>query len=192
MNKDFLKRKDSFIIRAIQLLDELGVQGITTRELAKREGVTEPALYRQFTSKDEIVLAVVEEFAKFDECIMNTVVENKMSYKEALFYFSETFAEYYQGYQEIVTVMFAVDFYRNVPEAKEKMTALFAKRVEFVRSILIKARDEEGVVFDSSVEELADMIIGLIYSITHQWKYHDTTQSLKEKIRRALAFLLRE
>ena len=47
MYKDYIKRKEKVIISSIDLFDEAGIKGLTTKELAKREGITEPAIYKQ-------------------------------------------------------------------------------------------------------------------------------------------------
>ncbi len=191
MNKEILKRKESFIITAIQTLDELGVQGLTTRELAKREGVSEPALYRQFNSKDDIILAVVEEFAKYDSNIINTILENDMSFMDGILYFAGTYSDYYQGYSQIASVMYSSDFYRNSKEANEKMKIVFEKRFNFIKSFIEKAEQKEEIKFEISSEELADIILGIIHSITYFWKTRDSSENLKGKISRSLEFVLK-
>jgi AcrR family transcriptional regulator len=43
IEKEYHQRKNKIIIEAIDLLDEAGIQGLTTKEIAKRQGITEPA-----------------------------------------------------------------------------------------------------------------------------------------------------
>lgn len=191
MYKEILKRKESFIITAIETLDELGVQGLTTRELAKREGVSEPALYRQFNSKDDIILAVVEEFAKYDSNIINTILENEMSFMEGILYFAGTYADYYQGYSQIASVIYSYDFYRNNTKANEKMKIVFEKRFNFIKSFIEKAEQKGEIKFEISSDELADIVLGIIHSITYFWKTRDSSENLKGKIRRSLEFVLK-
>ncbi|NND69034.1 MAG: TetR/AcrR family transcriptional regulator [Halioglobus sp.] len=45
---------------ALDVIGEIGPQGLTIREVARRAGVSHAAPYRHFTDKDELVLAVVE------------------------------------------------------------------------------------------------------------------------------------
>lgn len=191
MDKSFLKRKQSFIITAIQILDELGVTGLTTREIAKREGVTEPALYRQFKSKDEVIVALIEELSKYDEYIINTVQENEMGFMEGILYYAKVYAEYYQGYSQIVSVIYAIDYYKNNSEAKKKMETMFERRYNFLKNFIEKAKERNEISFEISSDQLADIISGTIHSITYFWKNTDSSQNLKEKIENALKFILR-
>ncbi len=45
---------------ALDVIGEIGPQGLTIREVARRAGVSHAAPYRHFTDKDELILAVVE------------------------------------------------------------------------------------------------------------------------------------
>jgi AcrR family transcriptional regulator len=45
---------------ALEIIGELGPQGLTIREVARRAGVSHAAPYRHFTDKDELILGVVE------------------------------------------------------------------------------------------------------------------------------------
>ena len=46
---------------ALMVLNEIGPQGLSIREVARRAGVSHAAPYRHFTDKDELILAVVEQ-----------------------------------------------------------------------------------------------------------------------------------
>jgi AcrR family transcriptional regulator len=46
---------------ALDVLTEIGPQGLTIREVARRAGVSHAAPYRHFADRDELILAVVEQ-----------------------------------------------------------------------------------------------------------------------------------
>lgn len=53
--------RDDVLARACDLFLEEGFDGFSMRALADRVGVTAPALYRHFRSREEVLLAVVDE-----------------------------------------------------------------------------------------------------------------------------------
>lgn len=54
------ERRQAFIKKSIELFAEEGFES-STRELARRLGVTQPLLYRYFPSKEDLISAVYEE-----------------------------------------------------------------------------------------------------------------------------------
>ncbi len=52
---------DVIVVEALALLDEVGLDRMTTRRLAERLGVESPALYWHFSSKQDILEAVGDE-----------------------------------------------------------------------------------------------------------------------------------
>ncbi len=54
------QRKEQLLDTAVQLFSERGYAGSTTAELAKAAGVTEPIIYRHFTNKKELFIAVID------------------------------------------------------------------------------------------------------------------------------------
>lgn len=56
-----LERRAAIIEAAIRLFSERGFRGVTTRELARAVGVSEPVLYQHFPSKKELYKAIIEQ-----------------------------------------------------------------------------------------------------------------------------------
>jgi len=55
------KRRDQLLSVAAELFAQRGYRGTTTAELAKAAGVTEPILYRHFSSKLELFVTLIDE-----------------------------------------------------------------------------------------------------------------------------------
>ena len=58
----FSERQEQIIETAIKIIAEKGIQNLTTKNLAKEIGISEPALYRHFDNKLEILKAVIVYF----------------------------------------------------------------------------------------------------------------------------------
>ncbi|WP_180900455.1 TetR/AcrR family transcriptional regulator C-terminal domain-containing protein [Martelella soudanensis] len=52
--------REAVIAEALDLLDEVGLDGISTRQLAKRLGVEQPSLYWHFRKKEDLLAAMAE------------------------------------------------------------------------------------------------------------------------------------
>ena len=65
-------RREGYIRAALELLDEVGLSGLTLRKLGSRLGVQGPALYAHFRSKQDLLDQMAEvmlddELARLDE-----------------------------------------------------------------------------------------------------------------------------
>ena len=60
--KKFTERQQQIVEIAIKLIADKGIQNLTTKNLAKEIGISEPAIYRHFSSKLEILKAVITNF----------------------------------------------------------------------------------------------------------------------------------
>lgn len=69
-----LSTKDKIIEAMIELVNEKGYKGATTREVADRAGVNEVTLFRNFGSKKGIVEAIIQKYG-FIDLLENTFEE---------------------------------------------------------------------------------------------------------------------
>ena len=56
------KRQDEILDTALHLLADGGVKNLTMKRIAESIGVSEPAVYRHFKNKTEIVKGIIEKF----------------------------------------------------------------------------------------------------------------------------------
>ncbi|MBN1948990.1 MAG: helix-turn-helix transcriptional regulator, partial [Candidatus Cloacimonetes bacterium] len=56
------ERQQQIVNTAIRIIAGQGIQHLTTKNLAGAIGISEAALYRHFSSKHEILLAVLDAF----------------------------------------------------------------------------------------------------------------------------------
>jgi len=75
-----LRRREGIIIYTVETLNEVGLQNLSTKLIAKCEGVSEGTLFRHFKNKTEIMIAVIDHFVS-------------------------AYAEYYENYPAITSVV---------------------------------------------------------------------------------------
>jgi len=187
---NYLTRKEKITITSIQILDEKGIKGLTTREIAARQNITEPAIYRHFSSKKKIILSIIEKFKIFDELISSTIKENEMQAIDALTYYIESFSKYYENYPEITTIMFSLDIYGYDEELKKEMFDTFKKRDQLITEIVKKAQDENLFDRDISAEYFSDIIIDILWGTIKRWKFKDSKRNLTQEVMKKINWLI--
>lgn len=190
MYKKYLKRKESIIISAIEILDESGVQGLTTREIAKRQGITEPAVYRQYTGKLDILLSIIDRYSDFDELIFNTIKSNQMSLEESIIYFFKAYTEYYENYPQITTPMFSIDLLRFAPEIENKIKSIISARLEILGKLYkadMDKKNPECKENEKKSKDQSEIAYGVLLAQTYLWRLSGMNYSLKEKVINAVS-----
>ena len=190
MYNEVLKRKEKIIITAIDLLDEAGINGLTTKEIARRQNITEPAIYKQFKGKKEIVMAILDRCAAFDDLIKNTLIDNKISGKDGILYFVKAYAEYYQNYPQITTAMFSFDMFRYDIDLHERMNQIVNERMNIVFSIISKGIEVGEFPKEMDKVAFADSIFGVIWSTTFMWQMGGCSFDLKNRIMKAMEIIV--
>jgi AcrR family transcriptional regulator len=190
MYNEILKRKEKIIITAIDLLDEAGINGLTTKEIARRQNITEPAIYKQFSSKKDIVMAILERSALFDELIENTMLDNDITGKAGILYFVKAYAEYFQNYPQITTPLFSFDMFRYDADLQKKMQDIINARVKILFEFVVKGVEMGEFSTISDPQALADALFGVIWSTTFIWQMGGCTFDLKERIMRSVTIIL--
>ncbi|SFL77754.1 TetR/AcrR family transcriptional regulator [Pelosinus propionicus] len=186
MYKAVLKRKERITIAAIDLFDEAGINGLTTKEIANRQNITEPAVYKQFSSKKEIVTAILDRYANFDDEIKNTIVDNEMTGRAGIEYFVNSYTEYYQNYPQITTAMFSFDMFRYDAQLHEKMTEIMKKRYQVLFFLVTEAKEKNQFSRDIDVQAMTDAVFGIICSTTFMWKLDGCQFDLKQRVMKGI------
>lgn len=177
-----LKRKDKILISAMELFYEKGVNGVTTKNLARLQKVTEPALYRQYKGKQDILNHIIEEYASYDEKIINTIKESGLIGKTAIEFYVKRFAELYQNYSEITTVMFSMDLYQYNENSKKRMQEIVNRRINFLNSIIKGNEVDMSHLNKFDSKEIASLINGIIISQVYEWRMMNKSFPLDERL----------
>ena len=81
-------RRKAIVENAAQLFAEVGFRGGTTRELAKRVGVSEPVLYEHFQTKRDLYAAIIEDSGRQDFDRGREILEAKAAAGDPLTFFT--------------------------------------------------------------------------------------------------------
>ena len=187
---DILSRKEKIILTTIDIIDDIGINNLSTRELAKRQGITDASLYKHFKSKDEILNGVLDYFSKFDDSIFNTVEHRNMDAKEAVLFIVKAFAEYYQSYPAITAVLYSYETLLKEKNTAEFVRQIYTNRHNRLKRVILQGQDKQELSRSFTAEILADIILGLIKETTFRWRFNDYNFSLKDSVLEATRALL--
>lgn len=191
MYKKYLSRKDRIIISAIDIIDELGIDGLSIRELAKKQNVSEAALYRHFKSKNDIIIEVLNYYSHFDSQRIETTIKNLHTSKSAILFFASSYAEYYENYPEITAISCSYESLIYDPIFKNEIMKICGRKLDFLNKVIELGKNNGEFPKEFNREDLAEIIMGSLRFIVFKWRTEKYSFSLKEKTIDTLNLILR-
>jgi AcrR family transcriptional regulator len=185
-----IHRSTGIIISTIEAMSELGFQNLSTKEIAKRQGVSEGTLYRHFKNKDAILLAVLDHFGQYDDVIIEFCRNKGLNPIETIKAFMMAYAEYYENYPEITAIEQAYDSLLASPELHDKVRSIMVKRHRFVHGKIEEAKASRIYQQSLDSENLTSLLIGGAREICLEWRMKKQAFSLKERTISMLEMLL--
>jgi len=176
-----LHRRDSLINTTIDILDDLGIQGLSTREIAKREGISEATLFRHYKNKNDLLVAVLDYFSKFDEDLFHSVkLMNLNSYAAIRFYIGSS-VEYYENYPALTSIMQLLYAFRYEKDLTDKVNEILSNRYNFIKNLINEGKDKGEILDVSQSDKLTDLICGVVLEICLRWRCSGCKFSLKQQ-----------
>ncbi|MDF2484973.1 MAG: transcriptional regulator TetR family [Herbinix sp.] len=190
MGINLLHRKEQLVLTTIDIIDELGIQKLTTREIAKRQEISEATLFRHFKNKNELLAAVIDYFIQFDADILQSAKLHDLAPTKALIYLITSYAEYYENYKAIASILQIFDVLQYEADLSDKIKEVQLKRTSTLQLLIEEAKQAGEFSKDIDSNMVAVMISGLFREICFNWKITNYNFSLRERTLSTLDLLL--
>lgn len=190
MKSVVLPRKELLIITAIEIMDELGLQNLSIREIAKRQGITDAALFRHFKNKNELLLDILDSYSKYDNDILESIQMKKLSPKEAICYFVTSHVTLYENDPAMTAIMQALDVLRYEPNLEEKVKTILDSRIDTIRQLIEDMKQQGAFRSDTDSEGLSVTISGLCREMCLKWRLSGRSFSLSQQTISTLNMIL--
>jgi AcrR family transcriptional regulator len=173
------ERQKTIIDEALNIIHEGGYEALSIRELASRVKISEPAIYRHFLNKEDIVLGILSRISSFDTKLISSI-EKKETPIEKLNEFISFHFEFLEKNKNMTSVIFSEDMFTQSKILKEKLMQILSHRQKLIIDIVNEIQGNNKI--DSvNAAELSKIIIGFIRMTVLEWKLNEFKFSLTEK-----------
>lgn len=180
------ERQAEIIEKSINLIATKGIQGLTIKNLSKEIGISEPAIYRHFESKTDILLAILknfEEMSSFMDKAMSRFADTAMSKIEFMF---SKIVEIFIDEPSHITVIFSEEVFRNEVILKNKIVEIMEIRVKTIEQIIADGQKKKEIRSDIDYKTLSMMVIGSLRFMIKQWDLKNQQKNLKEESKKLI------
>ena len=181
------ERQDMIIDEAIKIIHISGYQSLSIRELAKQVKISEPAIYRHFLNKEDIILGILNRMFDFDY-LLNKDIESTTRSKNKIKLFILFHFQFLENNREMTSVLFAEDMFNQSEILRNRFFFMMQKRKSLLLKILEEAYDT-GEILDIEIKELLSIILGTIRVIVLEWRLSNFNFSLLERGKNAIKTL---
>ena len=190
MNKSFISQQDRILVAAIEIISDSGLSALTLDGLAMKGNIQEAVIYKYFGGIDEVLIAVVKFFVKFDKNIMETVKSKESDTFNKILDFFEVYATYYGNYKEISAIVLHYEELLHNTGTREMIAQCIQERSEFLTKLVQDGMDSGELRKDISAAELADILISIMNGmiLNRRVMYHDV--SLKQELMKIITHTL--
>lgn len=173
------QRQEMIIDEAIKIIHKSGYQSLSIREIAKQVKISEPAIYRHFLNKEDIILGILNRMVDFDHLLEKDILKQK-STQDKVNHFILFHFDFLEKKKEMTSVLFAEDMFDQSEILRQRLMFIIQKRKNLLNTILQDSRTN-GKIAEIDNKDLISLILGLIRMIVLEWRLSNFTFSLTER-----------
>ena len=168
MSTDISKRQLEIIEAAGKILTEKGINGLTTKKLAQEMNFSESALYRHFSSKEEIIVSMLNYLAlNMDQHA--TELENKNPTEQLKNFFQNQF-RFFESQPYFVIAVFSEGLLEESEKINHAIKSLMTKRIQLLKPIIQIGQEKGAITNDLDSDELIHILMGSVRLFMLKWR----------------------
>lgn len=188
-------RQSEILSESIKLIANKGIQGFTIKNLANAIGITEPAIYRHFKNKQEILVELLSLFKENKESFMRNVQANSITPMKDLKTMFENRFRFFANNPAIASVIFSEELFRNDPLLSKMVFEIMKGNQKIILQIISAGQKSSDIKPNVAAEQLAFIITGAIRLIVTKWRLSEYSFDLEKegkKLWKSIEILIKE
>ena len=165
------ERQQEIIENALALINEKGIQGLTIKNLSKRLGITEPAIYRHFENKIQILVAILDLLKKNTSGIFVTEISGDVSATRKVEILFEKHFQSFVKMPSLASVVFSEEIFRNEEMLTDKISEVIEQNNRDLLAILKEGQQKGEIRNDVEANHLVILIMGALRLFVKKWQY---------------------
>lgn len=175
------ERQQEIIETALDLINERGIQGLTIKNLSKKLGITEPAIYRHFENKIQILVALLDLLKHKTGIIFEAELNSD---EKAVQKIERLFKKHFKLFAEMpsmASVVFSEEIFRNEEKLTTKIAEVIEHNNQTVLAILEEGQKKNEVRDDINAGHLVIFIMGALRLFVKKWQFAGFSFNLEKE-----------
>ena len=177
----FTNRQTQIIQAAVAIIAENGIQGLTMKNIAESVGISEPAIYRHFSGKHEILSGIIK-LMRINMLENNQVSKLELTPVQRLELALRNRTEAFVDNPALASIIFSEEIFISDNTLSQEIRSIMDERETLFTELLTKGQEAGEVRTDIEPEQLATMVIGTYRFIVTKCHLFDCGMYLEEEV----------
>ncbi len=166
-----LKDRQLEIIEAAgKILTASGVGGLTIKNLAKEMKFSESAIYRHFTSKEEIIIALLEYLARSMDERYTNAISNEQSPEEKFKTLFQNQFSFFEKNPHFVVAVFSDGLLEESQRINETILKIMGVKMKHLMPVIIEGQQKGIFTSAIATQELMQIVMGTFRLQMYKWR----------------------
>ncbi len=174
-------RQQQIIDVSLEIIAESGIQGLTIKNLAKKIGFSEAAIYRHYENKINILVAILDYFK---ESTGRFFTKGLLSEQDAISKIELMLMNLFSVFTDspsLVAVIFSEELFRNEVVLVKKMSEILSNNFTTMTTIIQAGQEKGEIRNDIEATHLSLLVLGALRLFVKQWQMTDYSFDLLKK-----------
>lgn len=178
---DFTKRQTEILLAATQLIGEKGIQNLTTKNLAERMSFSEPALYRHFKNKNDILISVLLFYKGLLKKGLSEIIQSNNHSFDKIGQMIDFQFNHFSKNPAIIMVIFAETSFQYNHDLSKTVYGILTQKKTLVELIISEGQLKDEIRKDISPSQLTNLIMGSMRFTVLKWRLENYTSDIKSE-----------
>ncbi|MBL1279814.1 MAG: TetR/AcrR family transcriptional regulator [Fluviicola sp.] len=167
------KRQIEIVKAAAKLIGGKGIQSLTMKNLAAEMGFSEPALYRHFNGKTEILVSVLNFYKAILKEEMNEIVESELTGLDKLEKILKFQFNHFSQNPAVVMVIFAETSFQYDKVLSETVLKILTHKKMMIEQMVESGQKDGSIREDVEAKYLASVYMGSMRFTILRWRLNN-------------------
>lgn len=178
------ERKKEVVEATLELIGEKGIESLRTSEISDRVGFSEAALYKHFSSKEEVIRTTIRKAGEelidsLTDVVEEAGTENEVEKLRLVLKKHFKFISHNPG---ITRLLFSDEVHFNREDLRQELLGIIDRYRDFIESILRRGIENGQIKRDLDMKAATTLYLGLVQSQILFWSLSGGEKSLDNQV----------
>lgn len=191
IRKNTTKRQFEIIQAAGKILITSGMNGLTTKNLAREMGFTESALYRHFKSKHDIIAAMLDYLANNMQKRFDTVIQEQQKPIDKFKVLFNSQFEFFSHNPYFIIAILSDGLMQESPIINQSIQSIMHIKSQQLITIIKQGQAQKQFTSIISAEQIVHIVMGSFRLLMLKWKMGGLKFNLEKQGQNAINTMLK-